>query len=311
MGVLFHPAPALRASDVPASIDSPTRPKGLARHDFSGASILGPRPRWLVAVFSFGLTLAWSGLGLAAAAAADPNSANAKGEAVYARQCLSCHGKGGKGARSIRTRWWATSRFSNCPSTSPRRCPTTTPTPAPATRLGRWRNTSTAAFYSNVARARNQPARIELSRLTVRQYQNAVCDLIGWGRGAMVWDGPKGLQAQYYKTKRRKKDDRLAEQVDPTVEFDFDAKLPGSDKGAGREFFAQWQGGVLAPETGDYEFIVRTEHVGPALGQRRQDAVDRRLGQVGRRHRVPRVDPADRRPASIRSGSNSRRPSRG
>ncbi len=37
------------------------------------------------------------------------------------------------------------------------------------------------AFYSKAAQARNpfRPARIELSRLTVRQYRNAVADLIG------------------------------------------------------------------------------------------------------------------------------------
>lgn len=32
------------------------------------------------------------------------------------------------------------------------------------------------AFYSGIARARNKPARIELSRLTVRQYRRSVAD---------------------------------------------------------------------------------------------------------------------------------------
>ena len=39
------------------------------------------------------------------------------------------------------------------------------------------------AFYSKTAQARNAPARIELSRLTVRQYRNAVADLVGSFRG--------------------------------------------------------------------------------------------------------------------------------
>ena len=39
-------------------------------------------------------------------------------------------------------------------------------------------------FYSPEARVRNKPARVELSRLTVRQYQNAVADLIGSFRPA-------------------------------------------------------------------------------------------------------------------------------
>ena len=35
------------------------------------------------------------------------------------------------------------------------------------------------AFYSKAAQERNKPPRVELSRLTVRQYRNAVADLIG------------------------------------------------------------------------------------------------------------------------------------
>src|SRR5207248_152275 len=35
------------------------------------------------------------------------------------------------------------------------------------------------AFYSSAAQERNKPPRIELARLTVRQYRNAIADLIG------------------------------------------------------------------------------------------------------------------------------------
>src|SRR6476469_6605346 len=42
-------------------------------------------------------------------------------------------------------------------------------------------------FYSPEARVRNKPARIELSRLTVRQYQTAVADLIGSFHGPAEW----------------------------------------------------------------------------------------------------------------------------
>ena len=46
------------------------------------------------------------------------------------------------------------------------------------------------AFYSKVAQARAKPPAIELSRLTVRQYRNAVADLIGSFRPAARWEGP-------------------------------------------------------------------------------------------------------------------------
>ena len=43
-------------------------------------------------------------------------------------------------------------------------------------------------FYSPTAQARNKPARAELSRLTVRQYRNAVADLVGHFRPAVSSD---------------------------------------------------------------------------------------------------------------------------
>jgi hypothetical protein len=117
------------------------------------------------------------------------------------------------------------------------------------------------AFYSKTAQARNRPARIELSRLTVRQYHNTVADLIGSFRGPTVWDGPKGLHGEYFKSQRfRNKDDRIIDRVDPTVQFDFGVNLPDPTKGIGHRFAVRWEGSILAPETGDYEFVVRTEH---------------------------------------------------
>ncbi len=60
------------------------------------------------------------------------------------------------------------------------------------------------AFYSKAAQARNpfRPARIELSRITVRQYRNAVSDLIGSFRNAGKWDDARGLKAEYSRAGR-------------------------------------------------------------------------------------------------------------
>ncbi|APW59303.1 DUF1592 domain-containing protein [Paludisphaera borealis] len=216
-------------------------------------SKFGSRTPWLAAVFSFALTATWCGF----VRAADPP----KGEAVYAKQCLACHGKAGEGSKEYphalvgdkSVQELAKYITKTMPEDDPGTC-----TGDDAQKVAEYIHD---AFYSNIARARNQPARIELSRLTVRQYQNALADLIGWVRGPMVWDGPKGLQGEYYKTHQHwKKENRLIDRVDPTVQFDFGVNLPGSDKEVGHLFFVRWQGGVLAPETGDYEFIVRTEH---------------------------------------------------
>ena len=56
------------------------------------------------------------------------------------------------------------------------------------------------AFYSKAAQTRNpmRLARIELSRLTVRQYRNAVADLVGSFRRMPGWDDRRGLEGRLF-----------------------------------------------------------------------------------------------------------------
>ena len=115
------------------------------------------------------------------------------------------------------------------------------------------------AFYSKAARDRNKPPRVELSRLTVHQYQNAVADLLAGFRGPGRWDDKRGLHAEYFDGRDFRKDKRLIDRNDPEVQFDFGTNGP-TDKFTPSQFSIRWEGSVLAPETGSYEFTVRTEH---------------------------------------------------
>src|SRR5205823_3966436 len=118
------------------------------------------------------------------------------------------------------------------------------------------------AFYSKIAQARNQPARVELSRLTVRQYRNAVADVVGSFRPASPpWDDRRGLRGEYFKSRRMQANQRVFERIDPVVRFDFGVTGPEpADQFEAYDFSIRWEGSVLAPETGEYEFTVRTEH---------------------------------------------------
>jgi hypothetical protein len=116
------------------------------------------------------------------------------------------------------------------------------------------------AFYSPLAQARNRPARIELSRLTVRQYRNAVADLVGSFRSPARWDAQRGLRGEYFKTARTRARDPILERVDPEIRFDYGIAGPLPEQDDPYQFAMRWTGSVLAPETGEYEFIVRTEH---------------------------------------------------
>jgi len=116
------------------------------------------------------------------------------------------------------------------------------------------------AFYSPTAQARINPPRIELSRLTVRQYRNSVADLIGSFRFSTAWNDERGLRGEYFKSRRFRPNERVIERVDPIVKFDFDEDSPDKEKIEPEEFAFRWNGSVLAPETGDYEFVIRTEN---------------------------------------------------
>ena len=228
-----------------------------------------------------------------------PAAADRTGEEIYKQDCLSCHGKQGEGSKDYGHPLVGDRSVDQLAKFIAK----TMPEDDPGTCVGEDAEKVAAyiydAFYSKTAQARNKPPRIELSRLTVRQYRNAVADLIGSFRAPGQWDDPSGLHGEYFKTQRfrQARSDRIIDRVDPTVQFDFGVNLPGrpEDRSATSSPI-RWEGSVLAPETGDYEFIVRTEHAHAALGQRRQEAADRRLGEVGQRHRVPRVDPPAGRP---------------
>src|SRR5207248_7096745 len=77
-------------------------------------------------------------------------------------------------------------------------------------------------------------------------------------RGSSGWDDKRGLRGDYFK--KRFLSEHALNRVDPEVRFDFGTKSPVPDKIEPHEFAVRWNGSVLAPETGEYEFVVRTEH---------------------------------------------------
>ena len=189
------------------------------------------------------------------------------------------------------------------------------------------------SFYSKAAQARNkfQPPRIELSRLTVRQYRNAVADLIGSFRAPGRWDDQRGLKGEYSSRSRRRRDGNgggsSLNRVDPEIHFDFGTDSPIPEQNALKDIAKSWQRipvllvplvvlqGVLAgvqgqlagvgARSGDRRVRIPRQdgerHA--AVGQRQGPAVDRRRGEVGQRHRVSRVDlPAGRASLSLAAG---------
>jgi hypothetical protein len=126
------------------------------------------------------------------------------------------------------------------------------------------------AFYSLAARARNTPAKIETARLTVPQYQATVADLVGGFRDhyAAPLGEDRGLSVTYTgKAPKKDKDDKPKEENvkgrDARIKFDYGDQLPEKLREqnlAKEEFSVKWEGSLIAEETGDYEFVVRTRN---------------------------------------------------
>lgn len=198
--------------------------------------------------------------GLAFASVA--TSAEPDGKALYAAKCASCHGKDGQG----------TKRYSK-PLLGDRSVKQlakyvgeTMPEDDPGTLTAAESEAVSAymhdAFYSPVARERMKPARVELSRLTVRQYRNAVADLVGAAmRPAPVIDDKRGLKGEYFKGRNLNRNNRVVERTDPQVNFDWDKGTPDPEKlTEPHEFAAQWAGSIIAEETGTYDITVKSNH---------------------------------------------------
>lgn len=180
------------------------------------------------------------------------------GEQLYARHCADCHGAKGEGTSEI-----APLAGDKPVSELARFIDKTMPKDEPETLNAEESQLVAAyiydAFYSPMAQVRNAPARVELSRLTVRQYRHVLADLVGSFRNRAPWQHVGGLDAEYYKSRRFRREDRQIERVDATVNFQFGEGTPGDGFGK-EEFSGRWNGSFLAPETGEYEFIVKTDN---------------------------------------------------
>ena len=115
------------------------------------------------------------------------------------------------------------------------------------------------AFYSREARWRKHPARVELVRLTNRQYVNTVADLLKHFTGNEAKPtGEHGLRATYYSAKDSNGDKKVIERVDRKVDFDFGGSTPDKEHFPTNQFSMQWRGSLIADDTGVYEFILKS-----------------------------------------------------
>jgi len=187
--------------------------------------------------------------------AAEPN-----GEHIYKTQCARCHGGKGEGTKRYKSPLQGDRSIAQLAEQIQKTMPDDAPGTLSAAEAKAVAAFIHGAFYSSLARERNRPARVEMARLTVRQYRQCVADLVADLRWQPRWPEQRGLKGEYFKNRRMQPRDRVLERLDPQVNFDFGTEGPAGDKTDPHEFSIRWTGSLLAPVTGEYQFILHTEH---------------------------------------------------
>jgi hypothetical protein len=211
----------------------------------------------------------------ASAAAASP--AEHPGAAIYRAQCTSCHGDQGQGVPGKFDEALIGDR--TLPSLV-KKIARTMPEEDPDLCVGEQAEQVAAyiydAFYSPAAQARLNPPEIELARLTTHQYRTSIADIIGHFRGGndKDWGKEHGLLAFYRSptiitaeekaalkpnSEPRKQTVKHDTRV-PQIALTLGDQSPVPETLDPLEFNLRFEGSVIAPDTGSYEFIVRSEN---------------------------------------------------
>jgi len=230
----------------------------MEEQDFEGMNILSRRLCFVLPVGSLGLLVLSAGIPVAQTA---QTAAKLAGQASFRRQCAVCHGEKGEGTKRYQSPLIGSRTEPELAGYIAAKMP---PGPASAhCSAGDAKSIALFiydAFYSPVAQARNRAPSIALSRLTVKQYRNAVSDLLSSFRSPVAVGPDRGLQSEYYKVGRPDGGQRALTRVDPQVHFNYATAVPIAQDPDPYQFSMVWRGSVYAPETGDYDFIVKTEH---------------------------------------------------
>jgi len=196
---------------------------------------------------------------IALAADGAPAAEVLTGEQIYKTKCVTCHGSAGEGSKTYPHALAGEKSLPKLTSLIAKTMPDDDPGILSALESEKVATYVYDTFYSAAARETSRPPRIELSRLTVRQYRNAVADLIGSFRGQAPPADKQGLSRQYFRNRRGGNEPPAETRIDPQVHFNFGTGSP-DPKLEPNNFSIRWEGSIIAPETGDYEFLVRTEH---------------------------------------------------
>ena len=216
-------------------------------------------------------------LSLFAAVLAPVRADDSKGQKLFKERCASCHGENGEGVKDEFANPLIGDRSLNelskyIDDTMPK---------DEADTMNAEDSAAVAsyiydAFYSPTAQFRNKPARVELARLTVRQYRHTLSDIVADFRGRSDYNAERGLKGEYPEFLKPRIGDRPENKIEARVdhvrnppkdekplteeELKEAKKNPMKDRRPGDSFRASFRGAIIIPVDGEYEFIAETEN---------------------------------------------------
>ncbi len=211
-----------------------------------------------VSIFGFATSLAFLGATIALAISGQNGGKSSEGEALFKQKCAPCHGRKGEGGPGYSRRLVGTRSISELAKFISQQMPPgkVKCTAADSQKIAPFIFNS---FYSPIAQERNRPARISLQRLTVTQVRNAVADLVSLPHAINPSEPPSGIYGEYFTGRNLDSKSRVFKRIDQEVNFDFGIQPPAKDGFDPRLFSIAWQGDVLAPDTGEYEFVIHSD----------------------------------------------------
>lgn len=178
---------------------------------------------------------------------------------LFREHCSRCHGDNGEGSDSYPDPLQGNLSVNQLVSYIDKTMPEDDPSQVTGESAKHIAETIHSSFYSLIAQDKNRKARLELSRLTVRQMQESLADIIGsFRRPHPKTAKQRGLRAEYFNSRKLSKRSCVMERLDPQIQFFFGQASPSPQKIQPERFSIRWDGSVIPPETGRYEFTVRT-----------------------------------------------------
>ena len=197
---------------------------------------------------------------LCAVTTADACAQEQDGLVLFRKHCSRCHGDKGKGSKNYPDPLQGNLSVNQLTHYIDKTMPEDNPSQVTGESAKVIAETIHPSFYSLIAQEKNKKARLELSRLTVRQMRESLADIVGSFRSPYPKiDQQRGLRAEYFDSRKFSKRSLVLERLDPKIQFSFGEASPSPNKMQPERFSIRWDGSVLPPETGRYEFIVRTD----------------------------------------------------